>query len=740
LSLRDRGGVTRGVSPGRSRTGARRQPATRAHGYDAYLRRTSFTALTNGTAFVGDSFSYDSASRLQTVTDNGSGNSATYSHLAKSPLVGQIAFANGGQTRMTTTKQYDYLNRLTATSSVPSAAAVVSFAYQHNSANQRTAVTGNDGSYWTHGYDPLGQVTNGVKRWGDNSLVAGDQFQYAFDPIGNRLSTDAGGDQNGNNLRHATYSANNLNQYAARTVPGYAELSGSAAANAKVAILSGRGAWVAAYRKTNYFWGELSLNNAVGPVWATVTNVAVVTNGSSPADASSAVGRVFIPQTPEAFTYDADGNLLTDGRWSYTWDAENRLIGMTNNTSAAPPQGLAFGYDWQGRRIQKQVWCGGLLTNNTSFLADAWNLVGRLNATNSAAVQTYLWGVDLSGTPQGAGGVGGLLEVWDGSNGAHYCAFDANGNVAGLVTATSAANSAQYEYGPFGELLRASGPMAKAQPFRFATKYQDDETDLLYYGCRYFDSASGRWLSRDPLEEDGGVALYSLCENDVLGGWDVLGLTGNGHHIFPKAVSKGMNEAVRDFFDNDLNRIFNEYYKTHNAREMANISAKRYNKIMTAELKRFLGRDTINDLTLSEAKSFMEHLQTLPPTNPINLYNKAVAEEAYGAMKRALAAQAEKAAASSLAAAEAAGARKAESKALGKAIPVVGTFVAIYCIWQDSRDYGLGPALVNSGVDAIPLIGTAVVGSEIVAGGRWLDVFVGPKEVRPTSVVCSGSE
>ena len=42
--------------------------------------------------------------------------------------------------------------------------------------------------------------------------------------------------------------------------------------------------------------------------------------------------------------------------------------------------------------------------------------------------------------------------------------------------------SAQYVYGPFGEVLRATGPMAKVNPFRFSTKYQDDETDLLYYG------------------------------------------------------------------------------------------------------------------------------------------------------------------------------------------------------------------------------------------------------------------
>jgi RHS repeat-associated protein len=57
--------------------------------------------------------------------------------------------------------------------------------------------------------------------------------------------------------------------------------------------------------------------------------------------------------------------------------------------------------------------------------------------------------------------------------------------------------------GPFGEVLRATGSMAKANPFRFSTKYQDDETDLLYYGYRYYNASTGRWLTRDPIEEHG---------------------------------------------------------------------------------------------------------------------------------------------------------------------------------------------------------------------------------------------
>ena len=62
---------------------------------------------------------YDSASRLQRVTDYTTANpySVGYTYLANSPLVGQIGFTNNGSWCMTTTKQYDYLNRLTSISS-----------------------------------------------------------------------------------------------------------------------------------------------------------------------------------------------------------------------------------------------------------------------------------------------------------------------------------------------------------------------------------------------------------------------------------------------------------------------------------------------------------------------------------------------------------------------------------------------------------------------------------------------
>src|SRR5262249_50056615 len=66
---------------------------------------------------------------------------------------------------------------------------------------------------------------------------------------------------------------------------------------------------------------------------------------------------------------------------------------------------------------------------------------------------------------------------------------------------------------PFGEPLRANGSMAFLNPFRFSNKFQDDETKLLYYGYRSYNPITGKWLSRDPMEERGGLNTYSTAFN-----------------------------------------------------------------------------------------------------------------------------------------------------------------------------------------------------------------------------------
>ena len=474
---------------------------TVTNSFDAYLRRSTLSAVAGSQTLATANYAYTSDSRLSTVSD-GNGNSATYSYLANSPLVSQITFKQNGATRMTTTKQSDFLNRLKQISSVPGAAGVlpISFHYNYNSANQRTKSTLADGSYWIYEYDKLGQVTKGSKYFGDGTPVAGQQFGYAFDDIGNRTQTQAGGDASGANLRVANYTNNFLNQITSRDVPGYVDVMG-ASLIANTVTVNGTNA----YRKGEYFRQQLQVNNTDTALW---TNITV-------ASGQSVTGNVFVAQSPEQFSYDADGNLTNDGRWSYVWDAENRLIGMTVNTNIGPHYQLTFAYDSKNRRIQKVVATNGVAISTNKFLYDGWNLVVELGPDNSK-IRTYLWGSDLSGSLQGAGGVGGLLGAsYYGSTTTNcFPAFDGNGNVMAYINAADGTVVEQLDYDPFLNVIRETGPMANVLPLLGSTKYYDWETKLYYYGYRYL--RDGVWLSRDSLGEDGGMNLYGFAFNNPL--------------------------------------------------------------------------------------------------------------------------------------------------------------------------------------------------------------------------------
>ena len=59
---------------------------------------------------------------------------------------------------------------------------------------------------------------------------------------------------------------------------------------------------------------------------------------------------------------------------------------------------------------------------------------------------------------------------------------------------------------------------------QFSTKYHDPETGLLYYGYRYDHPGTGRWMSRDPIGEAGGLNLQGFIGNDGINAVDYLGL------------------------------------------------------------------------------------------------------------------------------------------------------------------------------------------------------------------------
>ena len=78
---------------------------------------------------------------------------------------------------MTTTKQYDRLNRLTQIQSGLGVSPISSFAYDYNAANQRVKATLEDGSHWDYAYDSLGQVTSGKKLGANRTLEPDEDFE-----------------------------------------------------------------------------------------------------------------------------------------------------------------------------------------------------------------------------------------------------------------------------------------------------------------------------------------------------------------------------------------------------------------------------------------------------------------------------------------------------------------------------------------------------------------------------------
>jgi len=494
---------------------------SRTNTYDSLLRRTQQQAKKGSTGIYTPQYTYDNASRLKTVVHSTTG--VTYDYETNSPLVQKLTFKESSVTKLTTTKSYDRLNRLQGIVNAPATNAVpaLAHAYQYNAANQRVRSTLADGSFWQYDYDALGQVKSGKRYWADGTPVAGQQFEYGFDDIGNRTTAKSGGDQNGANLRSQSYAVDDLNLYTSRGNHRYLEVQGAARPTSTVQV---DGSTSGVLRQGEYFRKELGPLSGTGALWQSLS---VSLSGGT----NTGTKYLFLPPQTESYTHDADGNLTQDGRWDYTWDGENRLVQMkTRSGVAGPPRRLEFDYDAQGRRIRKRVYdalTGGTLLLTRHYLYDGWNLLVETDSGNNAKLY-YLWGLDLSGSMEGAGGVGGLLRVREnlgGTNYAHYAvAHDGNGNVAGLLELSGGTWHANYEYGPFGETTRLSGPFARTNPFRFSTKFQDDESELLYYGYRYYNPGTGRWLNRDPIEERGGKNMLVFLSNSTTGSIDKLGL------------------------------------------------------------------------------------------------------------------------------------------------------------------------------------------------------------------------
>lgn len=228
---------------------------------------------------------------------------------------------------------------------------------------------------------------------------------------------------------------------------------------------------------------------------------------------------------------DPDGNQTATGTgWFYEWDGENRLR-RARDYDLAPLNGsqqIDYSYDFQSRRIRKTlrqyndgVWA---VQEDKKFIYDGWNVVAEFDARLSGfSLQvSYCWGLDASGSLQGAGGVAGLLAVTTGGVN-FYPSYDANCNITQYINVQGSVE-AHFEYDAFGQISVSAGTNLSRFPYRFSTKPIEFQSGFYYYGLRFYDCTSGRFVNRDPIAESGGNNLYCFARNSAIGRIDVLGL------------------------------------------------------------------------------------------------------------------------------------------------------------------------------------------------------------------------
>jgi RHS repeat-associated protein len=214
---------------------------------------------------------------------------------------------------------------------------------------------------------------------------------------------------------------------------------------------------------------------------------------------------------------------------SYEYDDENRLTAaqVLYQADSGNWQGwrTVFEYDGLSRlrcRLEFTVEDADgsydlYFDHGVQYIYDGMRVIQERNQVYTTPTVSYTRGTDLSGSLEGAGGIGGLLarsSAYSGGNWTSHACYhaDGNGNITCLI-ATNQSVVASYRYDPFGNTISSSGSLASANTYRFSSKEVHLNSGMYYYGYRFYDPNLQRWLNRDPISELGGINLYEFLQN-----------------------------------------------------------------------------------------------------------------------------------------------------------------------------------------------------------------------------------
>ena len=242
----------------------------------------------------------------------------------------------------------------------------------------------------------------------------------------------------------------------------------------------------------------LPVSESIRKAVSTTTELATIRTGTTSYTANNlnqytAVGAV----TP---TYDANGNLTSDGTYTLGYDAENRLVSASGAGNTA-----TYAFDAQGRRKSRTV--NGTMT---IFVTDADNReVLEYDGASGAILNWYAYGLGMND-------VLNRMEV-SATTRTTYVPDLLGSVVATMDSATG--TLAKFGYHPYGG--SASAPAS----FGYTGQRVDAESGgLYYYRARHYSPVLGRFAQPDPAGYSGGINLYAYVDSDPLNLIDPDGL------------------------------------------------------------------------------------------------------------------------------------------------------------------------------------------------------------------------
>lgn len=226
-------------------------------------------------------------------------------------------------------------------------------------------------------------------------------------------------------------------------------------------------------------------------------------------------------------TYDADGNLKTrsDTSQTFIYDALNRLAQVTQ--TGQPTQ--SYQYDDEGRRVSKMVG-----TTTTNFLYSGPNLIAEYASTWGTPAAQYAYGPMIDN----------VIEKMTSTTSQYFHQDGLNSVMA--VTNNLGTTDATQRFDAWGNKVASTG----TSPRNGYTGREPDETGLIYFRARYYDSSLGRFTQRDPIGLAGGVNRYAYVQSNPVRFFDPYGLSeADVNHIvdtFNNTVQGMTNDGARN--------------------------------------------------------------------------------------------------------------------------------------------------------------------------------------------------